>query len=77
MNDVPRDPGAAEELDSLLGAYALDALDADERARVDSYLEHDDAVGYIFGAFTIADAILSSGRTSSAAPRRLAARGIP
>lgn len=30
----PTDP----ELDSLLGAYALDALDADERARVEAYL---------------------------------------
>jgi anti-sigma-K factor RskA len=26
------------ELDALLGAYALDALDADERARVDAYI---------------------------------------
>lgn len=41
MSDVARDPGASEELDSLLGAYALDALDADDRARVESYLEHD------------------------------------
>ena len=41
MNDVPRDPGATEELDSLLGAYALDALDATDRARVDSYLARD------------------------------------
>ena len=32
--DVPNDP----ELDALLGAYALDALEPDERARVDSYL---------------------------------------
>jgi anti-sigma-K factor RskA len=30
----PTDP----ELDSLLGAYALDALDRDDRARVDAYL---------------------------------------
>jgi anti-sigma-K factor RskA len=30
----PRDP----ELDALLGAYALDALDEDERARVDAYI---------------------------------------
>jgi anti-sigma-K factor RskA len=41
MSDIPRDPGAAEELDSLLGAYALDALDVDDRARVESYLERD------------------------------------
>jgi anti-sigma factor RsiW len=27
----------------LLGAYALDALDADDRARVDAYLERDAA----------------------------------
>jgi len=31
----------AGELDSLLGAYALDALDALDRARVDAYLERD------------------------------------
>ena len=31
---VPNDP----ELDALLGAYALDALEPDERARVDTYL---------------------------------------
>jgi anti-sigma-K factor RskA len=31
---TPNDP----ELDSLLGAYALDALDRDERLRVDAYL---------------------------------------
>jgi len=31
------------ELDSLLGAYALDALDAADRARVEVYLEHDAA----------------------------------
>ena len=39
MSDVPRDPGTTEELDSLLGAYALDALDAGDRARIDAYLE--------------------------------------
>jgi anti-sigma-K factor RskA len=33
----------AHEVESLLGAYALDALDADERARVDAYLQHDAA----------------------------------
>jgi anti-sigma-K factor RskA len=33
----PADP-ADPELDSLLGAYALDALDGNERARVDAYL---------------------------------------
>jgi len=31
---TPNDP----ELDSLLGAYALDALDRDERLRVDTYV---------------------------------------
>ncbi len=31
------------ELDALLGAYALDALDDDERARVDAYLAHNDS----------------------------------
>jgi len=42
MSD-PRSPGAGD-IDALLGAYALDALDADERARVDAYLEeHSDA----------------------------------
>jgi anti-sigma-K factor RskA len=42
MSDVSRDPGATEELDSLLGAYALDALDGADRARVEAYLERDD-----------------------------------
>ena len=41
MSDIPRDPGATEELDSLLGAYALDALDAADRTRIDGYLERD------------------------------------
>lgn len=41
MSDGPKDPGATEELDSLLGAYALDALDASDRERVDSYLARD------------------------------------
>ena len=41
MSDVPRDPGANEELDSLLGAYALDALDPADRARIDAYVERD------------------------------------
>jgi anti-sigma-K factor RskA len=31
------------DLDSLLGAYALDALDVADRARVDAYLEHNSA----------------------------------
>jgi hypothetical protein len=35
--DAANDPGDPE-LDSLLGAYALDALDRNERARVDAYL---------------------------------------
>lgn len=43
MSDDPRDAGATEELDSLLGAYALDALDAADRARIDAYLERDAA----------------------------------
>ena len=30
------------ELDALLGAYALDALDENERALVDEYIEHND-----------------------------------
>ncbi len=32
-------PGDTYELDELLGAYALDAVDLDERRRVDDYLE--------------------------------------
>jgi anti-sigma-K factor RskA len=36
---TPRDP----DLDALLGAYALDALDEDERARVDAYLAPNEA----------------------------------
>jgi len=43
MSDDLRDAGATEELDSLLGAYALDALDAAERARIDAYLARDTA----------------------------------
>ena len=43
MTDPTAVPGAGD-LDSLLGAYALDALDAHDRARVDAYLaEHADA----------------------------------
>jgi anti-sigma-K factor RskA len=38
----PADPVDPGDLDSLLGAYALDAIDADDRARVDAYLETDD-----------------------------------
>lgn len=34
--NIPANPPA--DLDDLLGAYALDALDRDERARVDAYL---------------------------------------
>jgi anti-sigma factor RsiW len=34
----PHDSGDVYELDGLLGAYALDAVDADERARVEDYL---------------------------------------
>ena len=41
MSDTSRGPGRSDDLDSLLGAYALDALDADERARVDAYLSAD------------------------------------
>ena len=41
MSDTPRDPDPTDELDSLLGAYALDALDATDRARVDSYVARD------------------------------------
>ncbi len=32
------DPGSDPELDDLLGAYALDALDEDEHGRVDAYV---------------------------------------
>jgi anti-sigma-K factor RskA len=42
MTDSTPAPGS-HDLDSLLGAYALDALDADERARVDAYLRDDAA----------------------------------
>src|SRR5262245_61999390 len=34
----PQNPPTDPELDSLLGAYALDALDGEERARVEAYL---------------------------------------
>lgn len=39
MDDMARTPGDTYELDELLGAYALDAVDADERRRVEDYLE--------------------------------------
>jgi anti-sigma-K factor RskA len=42
MSEATSGPDA-HELDSLLGAYALDALDAEDRARVDAYLQHDAA----------------------------------
>ena len=42
MTDPTSVPDAGE-LDSLLGAYALDALDAADRARVEAYLERDAA----------------------------------
>ena len=35
-------PSNPAELDALLGAYVLDALEADERAQVEQYLEQDD-----------------------------------
>jgi anti-sigma-K factor RskA len=37
-NPMHEYPGDTSELDELLGAYALDALDADERRRVEDYL---------------------------------------
>ena len=41
MTDPVKDPMDSDpELDSLLGAYALDALDTGERARVEEYLAH-------------------------------------
>lgn len=39
MDDTAGASGDAYELDELLGAYALDAVDADERRRVEDYLE--------------------------------------
>ena len=42
MTDPTSVPDAGD-LDSLLGAYALDALEAADRARVDAYLERDAA----------------------------------
>ncbi len=38
MDELTGSPGDAYELDELLGAYALDAVDADERRRVEDYL---------------------------------------
>jgi anti-sigma-K factor RskA len=37
-DDLPEIVDDADDLDGLLGAYVLDALDDDERARVDAYL---------------------------------------
>jgi anti-sigma-K factor RskA len=42
MTDPTSTPDAGD-LDSLLGAYALDALDSEDRARVDAYLERNAA----------------------------------
>ena len=39
MDDTTGSAGDAYELDELLGAYALDAVDVDERRRVEDYLE--------------------------------------
>jgi anti-sigma-K factor RskA len=39
MDDTTKPIGDAYDLDELLGAYALDALDDDERRRVEDYLE--------------------------------------
>jgi anti-sigma-K factor RskA len=39
MDDVTGPSGYSNELDELLGAYALDAVDDGERRRVDDYLE--------------------------------------
>jgi anti-sigma-K factor RskA len=39
MDDMTGPSGDTYDLDELLGAYALDAVDADERRRVDDYLE--------------------------------------
>ena len=38
MDDMTGPSGDAYELDELLGAYALDAVDSDERRRVEDYL---------------------------------------
>ncbi|TFH18930.1 MAG: hypothetical protein E4H05_05085 [Acidimicrobiales bacterium] len=39
MDDMAGNQGDTYELDELLGAYALDAVDADEKRRVEDYLE--------------------------------------
>jgi len=39
MDDMTGSPGDTYELDELLGAFALDAVDLDKRRRVDDYLE--------------------------------------
>ena len=39
MDDMTGPAGDTYDLDELLGAYALDAVDPDERRRVDDYLE--------------------------------------
>ncbi len=39
QDDMAGRPGDTYELDELLGAYALDAVDDDERRRVEDYLE--------------------------------------
>ena len=72
MSDDPRDPGTTEELDSLLGAYALDALDADDRARVDAYLERDAAArAEVDGMHETAAALATMPLTAMDAPPEL------
>jgi anti-sigma-K factor RskA len=43
LPSLPAPQGGEPELDSLLGAYALDALDAEERGRVEAYLARNPA----------------------------------
>jgi len=50
------------ELDALLGAYALDALDAAERAAVDAYLERVPAARAEVDELLEATALLASAR---------------
>jgi anti-sigma-K factor RskA len=43
VSELPIDPAERDALDALLGAFALDALDRDDRDRVERYLEQDAA----------------------------------
>ncbi|HMF05294.1 MAG TPA: anti-sigma factor [Acidimicrobiia bacterium] len=55
------------ELDELLGAYALDAVDDDERAQVEAYLDRTPAARSLVAQYRETAALLSHGGTEAPA----------